>query len=78
MTNVSTAEMHEHPLKLSHKLATLMPHFMPYLSITVVILATGEDLANCDIPRFPSEVGKGGVLQTYEVDIWVNWDSCDK
>ena len=43
--HITTADKHEPALLLCHKLATLMPRSIPYLSITVVILSTGEDLA---------------------------------
>ena len=87
VTNVTTAENHQSVLVLCHKLATLMPRSIPYLCITVVVLTTGEDLApHRDIQNHSHfrnatiSFGKweGGVLQTYEDDIWVNQDSRDQ
>ena len=87
ITNITTAEKHEAVLLLCHKLATLMPHSVPYLAITVVALSTGEELApHRDIQNHRHfrnatiSFGKrtGGVLQVYEDDIWTNQDSCDK
>ena len=85
--NITTADNHQHALLLCHKLATLMPRSIPYLCITVVVLTTGEDLApHRDIQNHRHfrnatiSFGKweGGVLQTYEDDIWVNQDSRDQ
>ena len=87
VTNITTADNHQHALLLCHKLATLMPRSIPYLCITVVVLTTGEDLApHRDIQNHRHfrnatiSFGKweGGVLQTYEDDIWVNQDSRDQ
>ena len=64
-----------------------MPRAIPHLSITVVILSTGEDLApHRDIQNHRHfrnatiSFGKwdGGVLQTYEDEIWVHQDSRDQ
>ena len=44
VTNVTTAVGHELCLMKCHKLATLMPERFPYLSVTVVLLTTGETL----------------------------------
>ena len=85
--NIITADNHQRVLLLCHKLATLMPRSIPYLCITVVVLTTGEDLApHRDIQNHRHfrnatiSFGKweGGVLQTYEDDIWVNQDSRDQ
>ena len=87
VTNITTADNHQRVLLLCHKLATLMPRSIPYLCITVVVLTTGEDLApHRDIQNHRHfrnatiSFGKweGGVLQTYEDDIWVNQDSRDQ
>ena len=87
VTNITTADNHQPVLLLCHKLATLMPRSVPYLCITVVVLTTGEDLApHRDIQNHRHfrnatiSFGKweGGVLQTYEDDIWVNQDSRDQ
>ena len=84
VTNITTADNHQQTLLLCHKLATLMPRSIPYLCITVVVLTTGEDLApHKDVQNHRHfrnatiSFGKweGGVLQTYEADIWVNQDS---
>ena len=87
VTNITTADNHQSTLLLCHKLAALMPKSIPYLCITVVVLTTGEDLApHRDIQNHRHfrnatiSLGKweGGVLQTYEDDIWVNQDSRDQ
>ena len=87
VTNITTAEKHQSALMLCPKLATLMPRSIPCLSITVVILSTGGDLApHRDIQNHRHfrnatiSFGKweGGVLQTDEDDIWVNQDSRDQ
>ena len=87
VTYITTADKHQSALMLCHKLATLMPRSIPFLSITVVILSTGEDLApHRDIQNHRHfrnatiSFGKwdGGVLQAYENEIWVNQDSRDQ
>ena len=87
VSNITTAENHQPALLLCHKLATLMPRSIPCLCITVVVLTTGEDLApHRDIQNhrhfrnatIPFGKWDGGVLQTYEDDIWVNQDSRDQ
>ena len=87
VTNITTADRHQPALLLCHKLATLMPRSVPYLSIImVVVLSTGEDLAphrdtqnHRHFRNATTSFGKwtGGVLQTYEDEIWVNQDSQD-
>ena len=69
-----------------HKLATLMPEKFPYLSITVVLLTTGEsllphkDIQNHRLSRnITTSFGDwtGGVLQVEENGDWTDHDSRD-
>ena len=69
-----------------HKLATLMPEKFPYLSITVVLLTTGEallphkDVQNHRLFRnITTSFGDwtGGVLQIDENGEWIDHDSRD-
>ena len=85
-TNVTTAVGHEFCLMKCHKLATLMPERFPYLSITVVLLTTGEtllphkDVQNHRLFRnITTSFGDwtGGVLQIDESGEWVDHDSRD-
>ena len=86
VTNVTTAVGYELCLTKCHKLATLMPERFPYLSITVVLLTTGEtlpphkDVQNHRLFRnITTSFGDwtGGVLQIDENGEWVDHDSRD-
>ena len=44
VTNVTSAELHQEAMMLCHELGKLMTAFVPYLSITIVVLSTGEEL----------------------------------
>ena len=86
VTNVTTAVGHESCLTKCHKLATLMPERFPYLSITVVLLTTGEtllphkDVQNHRLFRnITTSFGDwtGGVLQIDEHGEWLDHDSRD-
>ena len=86
VTNVTTAVGHELCLMKCHTLATLMPEKFPYLSITVVLLTTGEallphkDVQNHRLFRnITTSFGDrtGGVLQIDEHGEWMDHDSRD-
>ena len=86
VTNVTTAVGHELCLIKCHKLATLMPEKFLYLSITVVLLTTGEtllphkDVQNHRLFRnITTSFGDwtGGVLQIDENEEWADHDSRD-
>ena len=86
VTNATTAVGHEVCLMKCHKLATLMPEKFPYLSITVVLLTTGEtllphkDIQNHRLFRnITTSFGDwtGGVLQIEENGKWTDHDSRD-
>ena len=84
VTNVTEAASHQPCLTLCHRLATTMPRSFPYLSITVVLLTDGGELApHKDIQknRFHQNATtsfgewEGGDLQVLVDDQWINQDS---
>ena len=87
VTLITESVNHNPTLTLCHRLATTMPKPFPYLSITVVVLTDGEELApHKDIQNHRLHQNAtisfgewtGGVLQILEDDKWINCDSKDQ
>ena len=87
MTLITESMVYNPTLTLCHRLATTMPKPFPYLSITVVLLTDGEELApHKDVQnhRFHQNATisfgnwTGKVLQVLEDDKWINRDSKDQ